>query len=60
MVESDGIEDEVQGADVKLALTDWEAEIRSYLIDGEAMSEETLEKFANIFWNQEPYKYIIT
>ena len=45
---------------MKFALTEREAEIRSYLLDGEPLSEETIEKFASIFWNQEPYKCIIT
>ena len=52
------IEDELD-ADVKIALTERETEIRSYLLQDEPLSEETVEKFANIFWNQEPYKYII-
>ena len=52
------INDEDLDADVKVALTENEAEIRSYLIDNEPLSEETIEKFANIFWNNEPYRYI--
>ena len=52
------IDDEELDADVKVALTENEAEIRSYLIHNEPLSEETIEKFANIFWNSEPYRYI--
>ena len=57
-VGDDNIENELN-ADVKIALTEREAEIRSYLLHDEPLSEGTVEKFANIFWNQEPYKYII-
>ena len=52
----DSVEDESLDSDVKVALTEVEAEIRSYLLHGEPLSEETIEKFANIFWNHEPYR----
>ena len=52
------INDEDLDSDVKVALTENEMEIRSYLIHNEPLSEETIEKFANIFWNSEPYRYI--
>ena len=41
---------------MKVALTESEAEIRAYLLHNEPLAEETIEKFANIFWNNEPYK----
>ena len=56
-VGSDNSEDEELDADVKIALTEAESEIKSYLSHGEPLSEETIEMFAGIFWNSEPYKY---
>ena len=50
-------EGEELDADVKFSLTDEEAEIRSYLLHGDPLSEETIEKFAGVFWKSEPYKY---
>ena len=54
---SEDNEDEELNADVKFSLSDEEAEIRSYLLHGDPLSEQTIEKFAGIFWNSEPYKY---
>ena len=55
--ETDDNTDEELDADVKFSLTEEEAEIRSYLLYDEPLSEDTLEKLAGIFWNNEPYKY---
>ena len=55
-IESEDSADEELDADVKVALNEAEAEIRSYLIHEEPLSEDTLEKLAGIFWNSEPYK----
>ena len=43
-------------ADVKVELNEEEAEIRAYLLHGEALSEETIEKYATTFWQEEPYR----
>lgn len=43
--------------DVAEPLTEKESEIRSYLVHGEQLQEETLEELISPFWNQEPYKY---
>ncbi len=56
-IETDDNPDEELDADVKFPLTEEEAEIRSYLLHDEPLSEGTLEKLAGIFWNNEPYKY---
>ena len=42
--------------DVAEALNDKETEIRSYLLNGEQLQEDTLESLVAPFWNQEPYK----
>lgn len=55
--EADDNPDEELDADVKFSLTEEEAEIRSNLLHDEPLSEDTLEKLAGIFWNNEPYKY---
>lgn len=39
-------------------MTDEEAEIKGYLIHGEALSDEIIEKFATPFWHDEPYRYV--
>ena len=42
--------------DVRVKLSEEESEIRGFLVHGEALSEETTEKFISKFWNEEPYK----
>ena len=42
--------------DVREQLSEEEAELRAYLLRGEQLQEETIEKFAAQFWNKEPYK----
>ncbi len=45
--------------DVVEALNDKENEIRSYLLHGEQLQEDTLESLVAPFWNQEPYKLVL-
>ena len=54
----EGNEEEDLEDDVREKLTDEEGEIRSYLLHGEPLSEETIEKYASQFWNSEPYKLV--
>ncbi len=49
-------EEEDLDADVREKLSDEEGEIRSYLLHGDPLSEETIEKYTPQFWNSEPYK----
>ena len=39
------------------ALTEEEAEIKAYLLHGERLSEDTMDKYTAQFWNTDPYKY---
>ena len=43
-------------ADVREKLSEEEAELRAYLLRGEQLQEETIERFAAQFWKREPYK----
>ena len=43
--------------DVREALTEHEEELRAYLLHGESLSEETIDKYTSQFWDSEPYKY---
>ena len=43
-------------SDIIEPLDDKETELRSYLLQGEALSEETLDEYTQKFWNEEPYK----
>lgn len=45
-------------SDVKEKLSDEEGEIKAYLSHGDALSEETIEKYVSQFWNSEPYKLV--
>ena len=38
-------------------LTEEEVEIRTYLLRGESLSEDTIDKYTAQFWNTDPYKY---
>ena len=44
--------------DVREALTEEEGELRAYLLHGEAISEDTMDKYTAQFWNTEPYKSV--
>lgn len=44
-------------SDVREQLNEREEEIRAYLLRGEALSEETIEKYTAQFWHEEPYRY---
>lgn len=44
--------------DVREQLTEGEAELRAYLLHGDSLTEETIEKHATQFWNSEPYKSV--
>ena len=46
-------------SDVREQLNEKEEEIRAYLLRGEALSEETIEKYAALFWHEEPYRYCL-
>ena len=54
--EGDGEEEEDLDSDVLEKLTEEEQEVRSYLLHGDALSEETMEKYCTQFWNTELYK----
>ena len=45
-------------SDTKERLTEEESEIRAYLLHGDQLSEETIEKFTRQFWREEPFKYV--
>ena len=49
-------EEEDLDSDVLEKLTEEEQEVRSYLLHGDPLSEETMEKYCAKFWNTEPYK----
>ena len=42
--------------DIRIPLSDEEAEIQSFLLNGENLSDETLQKYMEPFWSSEPYK----
>lgn len=42
--------------DIRIQLSDEEAEIQSFLLNGENLSDETLQKYMEPFWSSEPYK----
>ena len=44
--------------DVREALTEEERELRAYLLHGEAISEDTMDKYTAQFWDTEPYKSV--
>ncbi len=56
--EEEGREGDDLDSDVKEKLTDEEAEIRGYLLHGDTLSEETIEKYASQFWNSDAYKSV--
>ena len=44
--------------DVFEALTEQEEELKAYLLHGEALSEDTIDKYTAQFWDTEPYKLV--
>ena len=46
--------------DVYEALTEQEEELRAYLLHGEPLSEDTIDKYTAQFWEIEPYKLVHT
>ena len=51
-----GEEEEDLDSDVLEKLMEEEQEVRSYLLHGDPLSEEAMEKYCAKFWNIEPYK----
>ncbi len=47
---------DINESDLKMPLTDEEGEIRSHLLNGDLLSEETILKYLEPFWFDEPYK----
>ena len=45
--------------DVRVALTEEEKELQAYLLHGEALSEDSMDKYTAQFWDTEPYKLVI-
>lgn len=44
--------------DVREALTEEEGELRAYLLHGEPLSEDAMDKHTAQFWDTEPYKLV--
>lgn len=56
--ESSSFSDNELDEDVREPLTEEEAELRAYLLHGEALSENVMDKYTSEFWDMEPYKWV--
>ena len=54
----EGSDGEDLDSDVREQLTEAEGELRAYLLHGDPLSQETMEKYCTQFWNTEPYKLV--
>lgn len=48
------------GDDLDEDVREEEAELRTYLLHGESLSEDTMDKYTAQFWDTEPYKSVST
>jgi len=57
LIESKNEEEDEE--DTLVPLNEEEEAIKAYLAHYEALPDETVEKFVNQFWHDEPYKWVL-